>query len=196
MTQTEITFWKEKYENNQIGWDLGEISTPLKTYIDHLTDKSISILIPGCGNGYEAEYLYLNGFKNVTVIDLISNPLKNLKTRLSDFPSNQLVQGDFFEHQGNYDLIIEQTLFCAINPSLRLKYAEKIAQLLTSKGKLIGLLFNREFETNPPFGGSKSEYINYFSQYFNIVKMDACYNSIEPRKGSELFIQISQKKSN
>jgi hypothetical protein len=38
------------------GWDLGLVSPQLKI-IDTLKDKDIAILIPGCGNTYEAAYL-------------------------------------------------------------------------------------------------------------------------------------------
>jgi hypothetical protein len=37
------------------GWDLGWY-LPIKNYIDTLKDKDIAILIPGCGNTYEAAY--------------------------------------------------------------------------------------------------------------------------------------------
>ncbi len=184
-------YWNNRYQNFEIGWDLGEISSPIKAYVDQLKDKNISILIPGCGSGYEGSYLYNLGFRNTFLLDFAAEPLEKFKLNHSDFPIEQLIKGDFFDHQGKYDLIIEQTLFCAIDPSLRLKYAEKISSLLKPEGKLIGLLFNREFEINPPFGGSKSEYFEYFSHFFKNINLDECYNSNPPRKNSELFIRIS-----
>ena len=57
--------WDDRYKNNDIGWDLGEVSTPLKTYFDQLENKELKILIPGGGNSYEAVYLFQQGFKNV-----------------------------------------------------------------------------------------------------------------------------------
>ena len=47
---------------NDTGWDIGKGSTPILTYIDQLEDKSIKILIPGCGNAHEAEYLVSKDF--------------------------------------------------------------------------------------------------------------------------------------
>ena len=81
-------FWEEKYSNHQTGWDIGHISTPLKTYIDQLDNKGLTILIPGAGNAYEAEYLVRHGFKNVTIVDWVEttyNPecLTSLKTTYS-----------------------------------------------------------------------------------------------------------------
>ncbi len=112
---------ERKIPGRETGWDLGAVSPPIKAYIDQLNDKNISILIPGAGNAYEAAYLFEQGFKNITVLDLAIKPLKNLKERVPDFPEHQLLHQNFFDHKGQYDLIIEQTFFCALDPSLRVK---------------------------------------------------------------------------
>jgi thiopurine S-methyltransferase len=65
--------------------------------------------------------------------------------------------------------------------------------MLNDGGKLVGLLFDRDFQDGPPFGGNKEEYLNYFSPLFNIKIFEKCYNSIEPRMGSELFIILEKK---
>ena len=67
---TNKFFWDTQYQEGNIGWDVGSITTPLKAYFDQLTDKSLAILIPGAGNAYEAEYLNKLGFKNITVVDI------------------------------------------------------------------------------------------------------------------------------
>ena len=118
-------YWEERYSNQETGWDVGKITTPLKEYIDQIEDKSIKILIPGAGNSYEFEYLINNGFENVYVLDFAQSPLDNIKKRIPNCNTNQLIKSDFFEHIGNYDLIIEQTFFCALEPSLRKDYVQK-----------------------------------------------------------------------
>jgi SAM-dependent methyltransferase len=188
-------YWSNRYNENQIGWDLGEISPPIKAYIDQLEDKKLRILIPGCGLGHEAEYLFNKGFQNTCVLDFASEPILNFQNRNPKFPKEQLFIQDFFEHVGQYDLIIEQTLFCAIDPKLRANYAKKMVELLKPKGKLVGLLFNKQFQDGPPFGGNKEEYLTYFSKYFNSIYMENAYNSIKPRQDSELFIIIQNTKS-
>ncbi len=189
----DASYWQSRYENNQAGWDLGTASQPIVEYVNQLINKDLSILIPGCGNAHEAEYLFNQGFKNVSVIDLAAAPLENLKKRVPDFPEQQLIQGDFFELNQQYDLIIEQTLFCAIDPFLRAEYVKKASELLKPKGKFVGLLFNRDFEAGPPFGGNKNEYLTYFSSCFQNIEMEVCYNSVMPRSGTELFF-IARKK--
>jgi thiopurine S-methyltransferase len=45
----------------------------------------------------------------------------------------------------------------------------------------------------PPFGGTKAEYATLFSPYFTFKHFDACYNSVKPRSGNELFITFVRK---
>ena len=109
-------YWENRYQEQETGWDIGYVSTPIKSYFDQISDKNISILVPGAGHAYEAEYLHFLGFKNVTVIDIAQIPLDNFSKRFPDFPNKKLICSDFFDHSGSYDLILEQTFFCALNP--------------------------------------------------------------------------------
>ncbi|MFV0164162.1 TPMT family class I SAM-dependent methyltransferase [Empedobacter falsenii] len=186
-------FWNDKYINNQTGWDLKSPSTPLKAYIDQLEDKNIRILIPGCGNAYEAVYLLEKGFTNITLIDIAEIVVEKIKEKFKDNPHIKVLYKDFFELDDQFDLILEQTFFCALNPELRQKYSIKMIQLLTENGKLVGVLFNRDFGNDtPPFGGNKAEYHTYFNDYFDFKVMEECYNSIPPRAGNELFINLKK----
>lgn len=186
-------YWENRYESNEIGWDVGNITTPIKEYIDQIKDKSIKILIPGAGNGYEFDYLIEKGFTNVFVIDIAENPIQNLKSKHPKF-TNHIIKGDFFEFDGNFDLIIEQTFFCALQPPLRNRYADKIKDLLNAKGKIAGLLFDFPLTNEgPPFGGSLKEYQQLFNSHFTIKKLERAYNSIKPRANKELFFIFEKK---
>ncbi len=185
-------YWSTRYQNGQTGWDIGYVSTPIKEYVDQLENKELSILIPGAGNAYEAEYLWEKGFRNVTVIDLSKEPLENLKKRIPEYDDGLLIQGDFFDLDKTYDLVIEQTFFCALNPKLRHAYVKKMSQIIKPEGKLIGLLFNIPlFDDHPPFGGNSLEYKPLFENHFTIKTMETAYNSIGPRSGNELFINMT-----
>jgi methyl halide transferase len=187
-------FWEHRYEHEQTGWDLGVVSPPLKAYIDHLSNSNLEILIPGCGNGYEAEYLLANGFKHVTVLDIAESPLLNLKNRLGNPEGLNLICEDFFEHTGQYDLILEQTFFCALDPAKRMDYVQHMHSLLKPEGHLAGVLFNVDFEKEgPPFGGDEMEYRKLFKPFFKLLKMDICENSIQPRMNTELFFVAEAK---
>lgn len=189
MTDLDANYWENRYQTQEIGWDIGYPSTPLVEYFNQLTDRDLKILIPGSGHSYEAEYLCDLGFKNVHVLDFSETAFDNFKLRCPDFPEENMHFGDFFEHEGQYDLIIEQTFFCALDKSLRPAYVEKMKSLLKPGGKLVGLLFNAPLnEDHPPHGGSTLEYLGHFQPHFESVYMKPCYNSIEPRMGRELFV--------
>jgi hypothetical protein len=183
------TYWNDRYLNDEFTWDMGAVSEPLKTYFDQLQNKELRILIPGAGNSYEAEYLWSLGFKQVTVLDFAAAPLQNIKNRIPDFPAEQLIQEDFFKHEGQYDLMVEQTFFCALDPVLRKNYVSHTHELLKPGAKLVGVLFNDALNTDkPPFGGFKEDYEPLFFPLFKKICFEPCYNSVKPRAGRELFM--------
>ena len=193
MEKLDASYWTKRYENEQTGWDTSGITTPLKEYFDQLTDKSLQILVPGAGNAYEAGYLWENGFQNVHVLDWAKPPLERFARQYPDFPDSQLLTADFFELNGQFDLIVEQTFFCAFERNRREEYVSKAYDLLAEGGKLVGLLWDGDFQGGPPFGGSRDEYNRLFANHFDIEIMELAYNSIKPRAGREVFIKMIRK---
>mgnify|MGYP001546069660 CR=1 FL=1 len=193
--ELDNAFWTERYATGDTRWDLGAPSTPLKTYIDQLTDKDLRILIPGGGRAYEAEYLYRQGFRNVYALDLTEAALKDLVARCPAFPKSRLIHGDFFTQKGQYDRILEQTFFCALDPALRPRYVAKMQELLAPGGKLTGVLFDDVLNTDhPPFGGNAEEYRALFGAAFSDLSITPCYNSIAPRAGREVWLSAVKGK--
>lgn len=192
--QLDKSYWEQRWQEGATGWDIGAPSTPLAEYVDQLTDKQTKILIPGCGSAWEGEYLHRNGFENVYLIDLAPSALEHFLKRVPGFPEDHLILGDFFQLQDNFDMILEQTFFCAISPALRRQYVIKAWNLLQPEGKLVGLLFDDDFgRPTPPYGGHKAEYLQYFQPWFRIKYFDTAYNSIKPRLGRELFINVVKR---
>jgi SAM-dependent methyltransferase len=186
-------YWDKRYQEEETGWDLGTVSEPIKEYIDQISNTSLNILIPGCGNAYEAAYLLSKGFSNMTLIDISTILVQQLQERFKDNSKIQVIEGDFFEHEGQYDLIIEQTFMCALDPGMRKAYASKMYSLLKPEGKIAGLLFGVHFEkAGPPFGGDEADYQTLFSPLFRIQTMEKAYNSVKPRSGNELFIILKK----
>lgn len=193
---TSKEFWENRYEEGQTGWDVGYITPALKAYFDQIEDKNLKILIPGCGNAYEAEYLIRNGFTQVHVVDIAKAPLENLAKRLGENPNLHLIHSDFFSLNDQYDLIIEQTFFCALDPGLRTQYARKMNSLLKPDAQLAGIFFSIDFEKEgPPFGVQNiQEYHEVFEPYFHI-EIEHNPDSIVERKGNEVFIILKPRKN-
>ncbi len=188
-------FWKERYLNGTTGWDIGQPAPALARFIDGLEDLNTRILIPGAGRGYEAEYLLTRGFRNFVVLDIAREPLAALRGRVPATPPKALVEADFFAYDdGPFDLILEHTFFCALEPSMRPQYAEHMLQLLAPGGTLAGLFFDFPLtDQGPPFGGSEAEYRELFGSVFHFHRLERNRHSIAPRKGSELFFIFEKK---
>ena len=186
-------FWDHRYLNDETGWDMHQVSPPLKSYIDSVHNKELKILIPGCGNAYEAAYLLSKGFTNVTLIDISHVLTEKLKEKYKDEPI-EIINENFFDHKGNYDVILEQTFFCALPPSLRENYVKHCYELLKTGGIIAGVFFNKKFSpVEPPFITSDEEYKKLFQPLFEFVKFEPCKNSIAPRMGYELSFEFEKK---
>ena len=159
--QFDKKYWDNRWYNAETGWDLKGPSPAILDLIKSKCNKEDKILFPGAGNGYEAGLLYeQHDFSNIHLCDLAKQPLDNFSSSYPTFPKQQLHNLNFFDLEGTYDFIVEQTFFCAINPERRKAYLEKTYNLLKPGAYLMGLLFNRTFDrVGPPFGGTKADYI-------------------------------------
>lgn len=198
-TALDAAYWQGRYDEARTMWDTGAVTPPLQAYFDQLdVSQQPRILIPGAGRAYEAEYLHRAGFQRVFVADIAPSALAAVAGRVPDFPAEHLLLQDFFALQPTpepFDIIVEQTFFCALDPILRPDYALQCARLLRPGGTLVGLLFDTEFgpSPEPPFGGTSEEYRAYFSPYFEFRHFEKAPNSIRPRAGKELFICLKRK---
>ena len=193
MQNLDEEFWSSRYQNGYTGWDIGSPSPPLYQYLCQIDTKTLAILVPGAGNAYEITAAWDLGFLNIHLLDISSLPINKFLKKNPSFPKNQVFHQDFFEHRGSYDLILEQTFFCALDPGHRQRYVGKMHELLKPGGRLVGVLFDRDFSfEGPPFGGSSEDYRALFEPYFELEKFEPCFNSIPERMGSELFINLKK----
>lgn len=187
-----VAYWSKRWADGRTNWDLGEAAPAIIQYFKDFQPQTIQILIPGCGNAYEAEALYKMGFTNITLVELVPEKAEELRVKFKD-TTIKVVNEDFFIHEGHYDYIIEHTFFCSFPVNLRNAYAQKMCQLLKDGGKLIGLLFNRSFNKDePPYGGDIETYTKIFEPYFSEILISECTNSVAPRAGKEVFIKLQK----
>lgn len=194
MKKLDQTYWNERYLASDHPWDIGYPAPALREYLKQKIPISAKILIPGAGHAHEAQWAFEHGYTNVYVCDFAQQALDNFSKRVPDFPKAQLLHKNFFELDGYFDLILEQTFFCALDPDLRVEYVHKTHELLKANGRLAGLLFNHIFpKDGPPYGGLVSQYIPLFSSNFQFIQMKPAKNSIAPRLGNEVFFELQRK---
>jgi hypothetical protein len=191
MIHLDAAYWDQRYQEHNTPWNIGSVSPPLRNYINTLTRKDLRILIPGAGHAHEAAFLYEQGFTQVFVCDWADSARVAFFEKNPGFPKENWLCQDFFSIESGFDLLLEQTFFCAIDPSQRTVYAKKVRELLVPDGYMAGLLFAQPFDfPGPPFGGTEIEYRSLFSPHFEIIKMETAKDSIAPRAQRELWIEL------
>ncbi len=188
---SSAAYWEKLYQDGHTGWDLGRVSGPMQHIIDQFHDKALKILVPGAGNGYEVAYLHQNGFYNVYLLDWAAPPLKTFAVKYPGFPKDHLLHNDFFLLEDQFDLVLEQTFFCALDPVLRPDYVLKMSDILRDRGRLQGVLFKVPLnEDHPPFGGSIEEYHQLFAGKFIIEYLAESLHSDPGRVGKEALFRM------
>jgi len=189
----DVAYWDSRYKASNTGWDIGYANKIHVDYVKSNYTKTAKILEPGAGNAYEVNELWNEGYAHVYALDYSPTAKETFTARNPNFPSDQYLIGDFFELQGTFDLILEQTFFCALDPSLRKAYIHKMHTLLRPGGKIMGVLFNFTTTDGPPFGGSAQEYRLLFEEKFTIIRLEDAKNSIPQRQGNELLFELVKK---
>lgn len=189
--ENSANYWNQRYTEADTPWDLGYASPALMEHVKHHVDKEKRILIPGAGHAYEIGELWNLGYHNIYVCDWSPKAIETAQKQQPEVPTDHFLCMDFFQLDHPFDLILEQTFFCALPPRLREQYVQKVAQLLTpNDGYLAGVFFNRSFEKEgPPFGGTTAQYEYLFQLYFDKVTTGPSPHSISPRKDHEVWLE-------
>lgn len=153
--------------------------------------------MPGCGRGHEVIYLAENGFE-VTAVDYSSGAVNHLKSTVQERKLKcKVLHMDFFgidsAHNGVYDLLIEQTFFCAISPEQRPSYVSTVARALKQGGMLAGLFYHTGEEGGPPFNTTREDILKHFSDSFEIQQLSKSEDSAEQRKNKEWLVILVKK---
>ncbi|PKY00968.1 thiopurine S-methyltransferase family protein [Aspergillus campestris IBT 28561] len=142
-------------------------------------------LVPGCGRGYEVVMLSLHGFdayglevSATAVAEAKAYATKELTApqaynfghgpKIGDWPPThsadrgvvEFLQGDFFatdwsHNDMKFDLVYDYTFLCALHPTRRAAWAERMMSLLNPRGVLVCLEFPMYKDPSlpgPPWG--------------------------------------------
>jgi SAM-dependent methyltransferase len=192
--------WEKHYDDGDLAWDLGEVANPFARLWEDNVLKPGVLIVPGCGQGHEVMFFAERGFQ-VTGVDYTSGAVELLRKTLKDKKLNaNILQQDFFSldvaHDRAYDSLLEQTFFCAIHPEQRSAYVETVSRILKPGGLLFGLFYETGEEGGPPFNTTESDIRNYFSDAFDVDRLEKCSFSSEKRQGKEWLAVMRKKPEN
>lgn len=185
-------YWEDRWHNEDTPWDAGKSNPLIIDWFSKNIKKDAFILIPGAGSGHEFESLYRLGFENLYAIDIASKSVNLLREKCPNVSPDRFICADFFDWKCTlrFDCVLEQTFFCAIQPTRRKEYVKKMKEVIKPGGRLVGVLFNKCFPQGPPFGGTKSEYISLFSNDLKIKEMKKANDGFSGRFENELFVEM------
>lgn len=190
-------FWQEKYqETASPGWDLQKPHPELKSILQQIKINKMRVLVPGCGLGHDAALLAEQGHV-VTAIDFSPLAIEQAKKTYGHIANLEFIQGDVFklgeEHHNAYDLILEHTCFCAVDPDQRKQLIKVWSQCLAETGHLLGLFFVVPKRTGPYFGGSEWEFRELLEKRFKFLYWTRAKHSPDWRLGAELILYAQLK---
>lgn len=198
-TVNEPAFWEERYQHGEAGWDIGRPAPPLASWLASAeappAGRRVAVL--GSGRGHEA-VLFVRAGHQVTGFDFAPSAVRDARANAAAAGLDaRFEQADIFDllarYRGAFDLAVEHTCFCAIDPSRRGEYVQVVRDLLASQGQLVGLFFAHGQPGGPPFTTSRQEVERLFRPRFDIVRLETAHNSVPSRAKQELFALMRKR---
>jgi SAM-dependent methyltransferase len=177
-------FWDVRYAAGETPWDFHGVPAALRAFLE--ASPLGSVLILGCGAGYEVREFHEAGWQ-VTAIDFSPVAVERARSELGTLAS-RVVEGDFFTHEfgaNRFDVIYERTFLCALPPDFWPAYVNRMAQLLRPEGKLVGIFFYGQQTDPPPYPLSPEKASELFCEKFSLPKTVPVSDSLPIFQGNE-----------
>jgi SAM-dependent methyltransferase len=146
-------FWDTRYLGGVTPWDAGGVPPQLMKWLKGRSKSSV--LVPGCGAGYEVRAFAQHGH-DVTAIEFSDAAIEAARRELGSL-SDRVQRADFFTLEAApFDIVYERAFLCALPRALWAKWGARTAELLRPGGRLAGFFFFDNNERGPPFGISQA----------------------------------------
>jgi SAM-dependent methyltransferase len=97
------------------------------------------------------------------------------------------------EKHGVFDILLEQTCFCAIDPDRRQDYVRMAVRMIRPGGELVGLFYVHGREGGPPWTTTAEEVRSLFCEDFDFLEFAITEHSVESRKGEEILARLRRR---
>ncbi len=181
-------FWDERFAHDFTPWDRKGVPQALNDFVAR-GGPACTVLIPGCGNGYELACMLEAGW-DATAIDFSPVAVRRARAQVGNW-SARVVLADFFAWQPprQLDLIYERAFLCAMPPALWPKVAARWAQLLAPGGELAGYFFFGTSPKGPPFGIPRTALDELLASAFVLEEEGEVVDSLPVFGGQERWMR-------
>ena len=182
--------WEARYASENTPWDLGQPNPSLREAVAQAQALGMATsgkaILPGCGRGHDGLPLLKAGWQ-VLGVDLAPSALAEAGERWKRFGSRgQTRLGSVLELPeeviGSFDLVLEHTCFCALDPSMRDAYLLEMARALKPGGWLVGIFFMHDRPSGPPWGISEAALRGLVESGYEVVHAEPAAKSIARRE--------------
>jgi SAM-dependent methyltransferase len=184
-------FWSQRYQENITEWDLNEASPSLVWALTKFKLPKLRVAVLGCGKGHDAYYFSSLGHKAVG-FDFSPEAIAAAKNKYGETQNLSWKLQDIFNLDeslwGQFDLVFDHTLFCAVDPEQRNAVVKSWQKLLADQGQLLGVFFTMPNRNGPPYGATEGEIRDRISPYFRTDYWARSRASTPKRMGKELIV--------
>lgn len=191
---TDPAFWTIRYTAGRTPWDFNGAPDALKSFLAR-TPGPGSVLIPGSGSGYEVQAFDAARY-SVTAIDFSPGAVDQARKVLGPL-AEKVILDDFFTYDfgpRSFDLIYERTFLCSMPPSRWPDYVERMAELLSDEGRLIGVfLYGQPSGEGPPYPLTEKQAQETLQKSFALVRSEPMTDSLPLFRGMERWQEWLKK---
>lgn len=168
-SELESKRWIDMWDGGLLPGQAFDACTASPLLLQYIAENKIphgKALVPGCGRGYDVTAL-ADEHRYVLGLDIAPKAVEAARFRLDMLSSDEckykpnahFATTSFFElneQDGLYDFIYDYTFLCALHPSVRPMWAQKMSRLVRADGVLLTLIFPiREMDDHgPPYAVS------------------------------------------
>lgn len=180
------SFWNERFERGFTPWDQAGVQPQFESFAAAYPDAAV--LIPGCGNAWEAAWLAGRG-RMVRAIDFSPVAVARARAVLGEHAA-VVEEADFYAYEPPFTpgWIFERAFLCALPPAQRGRYGSRMAALLAPDALLAGYFFIGETQKGPPFAIGRAELDALLTPYFDLLDDQPAVGSLPVFEGRERWM--------
>jgi len=196
MTEKNVSapdYWEAAYREKRDGWELGEPTPPIVRALAGSPAKGRALVL-GAGRGHEARAAAKAGW-SVVGVDFAPSARAEAERLTPPELAGRITWrvADLFDLAGTdagaFDLVLEHTTFCAIDPARRDEWMRVVSAVLRPGGTLLGLFYTHGREGGPPYGATHDAVLRALERAgFELLSSEVPADSVERRRGDELLV--------